>query len=154
MAKKMHPNSLANLIPIQQQPNSNQGRPKKLVNVIKDMPKDAQERVYAILWTAISMTNVKEASHYISKEADNLPECGFALQIAIRALQGKDGFRALMDILDRLFGRPKQAEPTQIDITTGGKTFTGFSSVLPSMPNIKEICAKIDAQREQNIDDE
>ena len=66
----------------------------------------------------------------------------------------KTAYDALQDIFDRVIGKPKQAEPTQIDITTGGKTFTGFSSVLPSMPNIKYICAKIDAQREQNIDDE
>jgi hypothetical protein len=57
-----------------------------LANVIKEIPKDAQEKVYSVLWTAISMQNVKEASQYISKEADGMPECGFVLQIAIRAL--------------------------------------------------------------------
>jgi hypothetical protein len=58
-----------------------------------------------------------------------------------------------MDILDRLFGKQKQAE--QIDITTGGKAFTGFSSVLPSVPGIEGICAKIDEEREkQNNMDE
>lgn len=61
---------------------------------------------------------------------------------------------ALKDILDRVLGKPKQAEPTKIDITTGGQAFTGFSSVLPSMPHIEEICADIDAQREQNTEDE
>jgi hypothetical protein len=30
------------------------------------------------------------------------------LQVCLRALLGKNGFTALMDICDRLFGKPKQ----------------------------------------------
>lgn len=116
----MHPNSLANLkkrVNIQDQPNANHGRYPTIANSIKAIPDDAKEKVYAVLWTAISMPNVKEASKYISKEADNLPECGFVLQVALRELQGKNGFRALMDILDRLFGKPK----TNAEVTLDGK---------------------------------
>jgi hypothetical protein len=67
----------------------------------------------------------------------------------------KTAYEALQDIYDRVLGKPKQAEPTQIDITTGGKAFTGFSSVLPSVPGIEDICAKIDEEREKqnNIDE-
>ena len=36
---------------------------------------------------------------------------------------------------------------TEIEINTGPK-FMGFSSVLPIVPNIEEICAQIDAERE------
>ena len=113
----MHPNSLANLKNIKDQPNAHHGRYPTIANSIKAIPEDAQKKVYAVLWTAISMPNVKEASKYISKEADNLPECGFVLQIALRELQGKNGFKALMDILDRLFGKPK----TNAEVTLDGK---------------------------------
>ena len=36
-------------------------------------------------------------------------EYGFLLQIAVRSLMGKQGWLTAVDILDRLFGRPKQA---------------------------------------------
>jgi hypothetical protein len=41
-------------------------------------------------------------------------------------------------------------EPTKVDVTTGGQSFRGFASVLPIVPGIEEICAKIDAERERN----
>ena len=41
----------------------------------------------------------------------------------------------------------------EVEIHTEQK-FIGFSSVLPSMPNIKEICAKIDAERERHRNEE
>jgi|GEM_PF-550164 hypothetical protein len=44
---------------------------------------------------------------------------------------------------DRLLGLNK----VQVDITSGGQKFTGFSSVLPVIPNIEEIVQKIDAAR-------
>lgn len=123
----MNPNSLANLkrgVKISEQPNANHGRTPTMANIIKSIPEDAQKKVYAVLWTAISMANVKEASKYISKEADNLPECGFALQIALRELQGKNGFKALMDILDRLFGKPKSSTEVTLDGKVQGITVT------------------------------
>ena len=86
----------------------NSGRPQLPVNAIKALPKDAREKVYGVLWTAISMNNVKEAQSYIEDQAKELPECGFVLQVCLRALLGKNGFTALMDICDRLFGKPKQ----------------------------------------------
>ena len=55
MARGMHPNSLANLKkgrPIQEQPNSRNGRTPMVKNVIKTIPRDAQEKVYHVLWTA------------------------------------------------------------------------------------------------------
>lgn len=120
MARNMHPNSLANLKNIKDQPNAHHGRYPTIANSIKAIPEDAQKKVYAVLWTAISMPNVKEASKYISKEADNLPECGFVLQIALRELQGKNGFKALMDILDRLFGKPKSSADVSLNGSVQG----------------------------------
>lgn len=111
MARGMHPNSLANLKkgrPIQEQANANHGRTPLMRNVIKSIPKDAQEKVYNVLWTALTMANVKEAQQYVEQQAAELPECGMVLQVCIRALLGKQGFLALMDICDRLFGKPRQ----------------------------------------------
>lgn len=111
MARGMHPNSLANLKkgrPIQEQPNSRQGRTPRPSNVIKTIPRDAQEKVYHVLWTALTMPNVKEAQKYVEQQAAELPECGLILQICLRSLLSKSGFDALMDICDRLFGKPRQ----------------------------------------------
>jgi hypothetical protein len=137
MARNMHPNSLANLKNIKDQPNAHHGRYPTIANSIKAIPEDAQKKVYAVLWTAISMPNVKEASKYISKEADNLPECGFVLQVALRELQGKNGFRALMDILDRLFGKPKSNAEVSLNGSVQGLT------VMVKNPDTAEKLEKI-----------
>jgi hypothetical protein len=112
MARGIHPNSLANLKKgktIQEQPNANHGRYPLMQNAIKTIPQDAQEKVYSVLWTALTMSNVKEAQKYIEEQAAELPECGMILQICLRALLSKSGFITLMDICDRLFGKPKQS---------------------------------------------
>ena len=98
------------------------GRPQLPVNAIKGLPKDAQEKVYNVLWSAIAMTNVKEAQAYIEDQAKELPECGMVLQICIRALLSKNGFLALMDICDRLFGKPPQAHKVDMDAKMQGVT--------------------------------
>ena len=91
------------------------GRQPFLCNVLKSMPAEAQEMAMSALWTAISQKDVRSAKEYLEKCADELPECGFALQIAVKALMGNKGWDALMDIYDRLFGRPRQT--TEIDGT-------------------------------------
>lgn len=40
-----------------------------------------------------------------------------------------------------------------IDIKSDGKSFTGFASVLPVMPNIEQIIAQVDARRRENADE-
>lgn len=91
------------------------GRPPLLCNVLKNLPPDAQEQAMSVLWTAISQKDVRSAKEFLEKCADDLPECGFALQIAVKALMGNKGWDALMDIYDRLWGRPRQT--TEIDGT-------------------------------------
>lgn len=98
------------------------GRTPLPVNAIKALPKDAREKVYGVLWTAISMNNVKEAQSYIEDQAKELPECGFVLQVCLRALLGKNGFLALMDICDRLFGKPPQSHEVDMSATVQGVT--------------------------------
>lgn len=84
------------------------GRPPLLCNVLKNLPADAREKVHNALWTAISQRDVKEAQAYLQKAADDMPECGFVLQLAVKTLVGSKGWFALMDICDRLFGKPRQ----------------------------------------------
>lgn len=91
------------------------GRTPLFCNVLKNMPTEAQEMAMSALWTAISQKDVRSAKEYLEKTAEELPECGFALQIAVKALMGNKGWDAMMDIYDRLFGRPRQT--TEIDGT-------------------------------------
>ena len=91
------------------------GRTPLFCNVLKNMPAEAQEMAMSALWTAISQKDVRSAKEYLEKTAEELPECGFALQIAVKALIGNKGWDALMDIYDRLFGKPRQT--TEIDGT-------------------------------------
>lgn len=100
----------------------NPGRPPGVSYAIKSLPKDAREKVCDVLWTAISLSNVKEAQTYIEDQAKELPECGFVLQVCLRALLGKNGFLALMDICDRLFGKPHMAHKVDMDATVQGVT--------------------------------
>ena len=85
------------------------GRPPRLSRVLKSIPPDAQERIYAVLFTALTFKNVKEATSYIQEQAATDMKYGFVLQIAVKTLAGKNGWQALMDIMDRIFGRPRQA---------------------------------------------
>lgn len=84
------------------------GRPPLLCNVLKNLPADAREKVHNALWTAISQPDVKAAQAFLQKAAEEMPECGFVLQLAVKTLMGSKGWFALMDICDRLFGKPRQ----------------------------------------------
>lgn len=88
-----------------------QGRTPALVNQIKSIPKDAQTKVFEALHHALALPNVKEAKKYLeSDEVQNgLGEYGFMLQIAVKSLMSKQGWLTVCDILDRLFGKPRQA---------------------------------------------
>lgn len=86
------------------QPKNN-GRKKKLCNVIEDIPANAQMLVYGKLWQALKCSSKKEATELLKEEAEELGDYGFILQIAIETLSGKNGWNALMDIFDRLFGK-------------------------------------------------
>ena len=86
------------------------GRPKKLVNVIKKIPKDMQVKVYSVLAFALTLPDETSAKKYLESEQGELGQYGFVLQIAIKQLL-KDGWgwSALMDIMDRLYGKPKMS---------------------------------------------
>ena len=86
------------------------GRPKKLVNVIKKIPRDMQEKVYGVLAFALTLPDSSSAKKYLESQQGELGQYGFVLQIAIKQLL-KDGWgwSALMDIMDRLYGKPKMS---------------------------------------------
>ena len=86
------------------------GRPKKLVNVIKKIPRDMQEKVYSVLAFALTLPDERSAKKYLESQQGELGQYGFVLQIAIKQLL-KDGWgwSALMDIMDRLYGKPKMS---------------------------------------------
>ena len=109
MARGKDPKSLANLRPCKPGETHNpNGRPKKLVNAIKDLPKDMQEKVYGVLAFALTLPDETSAKAYLDQQSGELGQYGFVLQIAIKQLT-KDGwgFSALMDIMDRLYGKPR-----------------------------------------------
>ncbi len=90
-----------------QKGNRKGGRKPNPARLIKELPKDAQMKVYDRLHAAIALGSVKEAAEYLKKEADELGEYGFILQLAVKSLMGKNGWFVLMDICDRLFGKPR-----------------------------------------------
>ena len=84
------------------------GRPKKLVNAIKGLPKDMQEQVYGVLAFALTLPDEAAAKAYLKQQEGELGKYGFVLQIAIKQLTRDGwGFGAMMDILDRLYGKPR-----------------------------------------------
>ena len=100
---------LANLKPCKPGETKNpNGRPKKLVNVIKGLPKDMQEKVYGVLAFALTLPDETTAKAYLNEQSGELGKYGWVLQIAIKHLC-KDGWgwNALMDIMDRLYGKPR-----------------------------------------------
>jgi hypothetical protein len=84
------------------------GKPKALARVIGEIPPDAQEEIYRTLHSALAMESIDEAVRYIKEEGEKHGKYGAVFQVAVRALNGNNGWQALCDILDRLFGKPKQ----------------------------------------------
>lgn len=100
---------MANLRPCKPGETHNpNGRPRKLVCAIKSIPKDMQEKVYAVLAYALTLPDMASAKKYLQCQEGELGKYGFVLQIAVKQLC-KDGWgwNALMDIMDRLYGKPR-----------------------------------------------
>lgn len=94
------------------------GRPPKVANVWKTIPKDAQRRLYGVLYHAISLGSVEEAKKYLEETNAAEPgQYGIVLEVTVKALSGNNGWQALCDIYDRLFGKPRQ----QADVNIGGE---------------------------------
>lgn len=119
---KSNPRAAENLRPCKPGETHNpNGRPKKLINVIKKIPKDMQEKVYDVLAFALTLPDETSAKKYLESQQGELGQYGFVLQIAIKQLLKEGwGWSALMDIMDRLYGKPKMSA----DITATGDGLT------------------------------
>lgn len=120
--RQTNPKCLANLKPCKKgETNNPNGRPKMLVNAIKSIPKDMQTKVYDVLAFALTLPDEASAKKYLEMQQGELGKYGFVLQIAIKQLLKEGwGFSAMMDIFDRLYGKPKMSA----DITASGDGLT------------------------------
>jgi len=104
-----NPESLKNLRQFKKGQSGNpKGRPPLLSTVIADLPPDAKPRIWAALHYALKQPNHKALERFLNEQQDELGEYGFVLERASKELLGKYGWSAMMDILDRLFGKPRQ----------------------------------------------
>lgn len=85
------------------QPPAYKKKPK-----LRSIPPDAREKVFAALYYALTLPDKEDAKAAIEKIAQDLPECGFLIQVYARGLMGKNGAEVADKIMDRLFGKPKQ----------------------------------------------
>ena len=115
MANKKPQLHLENLKPCKPGETHNpNGRPKKMVNAIKALPRDMQEKVYGVLAFALTLPDEATAKTYLQQQSGELGKYGFVLQIAIKQLTKEGwGFGAMMDIMDRLYGKPRISAEVQ-----------------------------------------
>lgn len=115
MANKKPQLHLENLKPCKPGETHNpHGRPPKLKNAIKKLPKDMQEKVMGVLAFALTLPDTNSAKKYLEYQSGELGEFGFVLQVAIKQLTKEGwGFNAMMDILDRLYGKPRISAEVQ-----------------------------------------
>jgi len=88
------------------------GRPKKIINLISDAPKEEQLKIYSRMMNVLQCGSIQEARALASTYQRE--EYGLILQLACDALDGPNGWNALNDILDRLFGKPKIVTDNEI----------------------------------------
>ena len=130
MANKKPQLHLENLKPCKPGETHNpNGRPPKLKNTIKKLPKDMQEQVYGVLAFALTLPDMESAKKYLECKQGQLGKYGIVLQIAIKQLNKEGwGFNAMMDIMDRLYGKPRFSAEVQhsggisLNITTDAET--------------------------------
>lgn len=85
------------------------GKPKLFKNIIEGLPVEAKAEIYKILHYVISLPSEAEVKR-LSDNTSELGEYGLVIQIACKELLSKsNGWRVLNDILNRLFGMPRQS---------------------------------------------
>lgn len=117
------------------QPANNPGRPKKLLNQIAELPKDGQNKIYAVLVKALEFDSIKEATAYLKSERGKV-EYGIVLEVAIKAINSAKGLDAIMAIIERVYGRPRETK--DIDVKTDGKAITSTAQMESELKNIVE----------------
>lgn len=79
---------------------------------IGGIPKDAQAKVYAALFHALTLPDKETADKYLRAKADELPEYGYLIQVYAKGMMSKFGTDVAEKVMDRLFGKPKQTTET------------------------------------------
>lgn len=97
------------------QPKGRRGRKPKLKNI----PDDAKDKVMEALFHALTLPDQQTAMEYLRKTANELPEFGYLIQIYAKGMMSKNGYLYVSDLLDRLFGKPKQVTDISADIGLG-----------------------------------
>ena len=105
----------------------NRGRKPKLKNI----PDNAKEKVYAALFHALTLPDQKTAAEYLNKTANELPEFGYLIQVYAKGMMGKMAVAYVSDLLDRLFGKPKQVADISADIGLGEPPVIVFGKPEP-----------------------
>lgn len=90
------------------------GRSKKLSTLISDIPNDARQNIYKTLHFALKMPNKAKAMEYLNDAILKDEPYGFVLQLAVKTLMSKDGWSCAMDIMDRIWGKPRQTNDVSI----------------------------------------
>lgn len=129
-----NPKSLANLRPCKKGETHNTlGRPPRFRSIMKKVPKNMQGKILDVMWTAISMNNIREASAFLKEKESELPECGAMLQVLVRGMMGKNGSAVLMDIVSYLIGKPKQVQEFTGDLNLTDKPHIEFGDEASSI---------------------
>lgn len=86
------------------------GRPPLLKNAIKNLPPNMREEVMGVLSHVLTLQDEEEAKKYLECKKGELGQYGFVIQIAIKQMLKEGyGFGATMQIMDRLYGRPRES---------------------------------------------
>lgn len=105
------------------QPKGRRGRKPKL----KSIPDDARDKVMEALYHALTLPDKETAVAYLNKKAEELPEFGYLIQVYAKGMLGKNAVAYVSDLLDRLFGKPKQVTDISADIGLGDPPTIIFS---------------------------
>lgn len=93
---------------------------------IGGIPKDAQAKVYAALFHALTLPDKDTADKYLRAKADELPEYGYLIQVYAKGMMGKFGTDVAEKVMDRLFGKARQTT----DFNLGAQRGTGLNIVV------------------------
>ena len=105
----------------------NRGRKPKL----KSIPEDARDKVYSALYHALTLPDQKTAAEYLARTAEELPQFGYLIQVYAKGMMGKNAVLYVSDLLDRLFGKPKQVADISADIGLGEPPVIVFGKSEP-----------------------
>ena len=102
------------------------GRPKhSLAKDFSKIPRGARDEIYRVLYHSLTLSSTQEAIDYIKKEKEESGKYGFIYQICLKTLLGPNGWNAMLEICDRIFGKPKQ----QNDITVHSESETPLITI-------------------------